>query len=118
MEASLTKNNSPWGTWEILDDSTNFKVKKIVVKPNQRLSYQKHFKRSEDWFIVQGQAKFTLDDEEQILNKGDQVHIPIESFHRIENISDSEELIYIEIQLGTYFGEDDIVRKQDDYGRN
>jgi mannose-6-phosphate isomerase-like protein (cupin superfamily) len=117
MTISATKHNSPWGTWEVLDDAENFKVKKIVVKPGGRLSYQKHFKREENWLIVQGKAEFTLDDKIQVLKTGDFVHIPLESYHRIKNISDSQDLIYIEIQRGTYFGEDDIVRKSDDYGR-
>ena len=109
---------APWGTWQVLDDSENFKVKKIVMKPGQRLSYQKHFKREENWFVVQGEAQVTLDDREHHLQVGEFIHIPTESKHRIANPSAQQDLIFIEIQRGTYFGEDDIIRFQDDYGRN
>jgi len=109
---------TPWGTWEVLDESdSKFKVKKIVIKPGQRLSYQKHFKREENWFMAQGLAEVTLDDEIHNLKAGQWIHIPFEAKHRIKNPSDTEDLIFIEIQRGTYFGEDDIVRFTDDYGR-
>ncbi|MCE2929705.1 MAG: phosphomannose isomerase type II C-terminal cupin domain [Candidatus Caenarcaniphilales bacterium] len=111
-------NITPWGSWQVLDDSEDFKVKKIKIKSGQRLSYQKHFKREENWFIVNGQALVTLDDEEQELGPGDYIHIPFQAKHRIANISSTEELVFIEIQKGTYFGEDDIVRFADDYGRS
>lgn len=111
-------HQSPWGTWEVLDDEENYKVKKIIMKAGHRLSYQKHLHREENWFIVQGTAKVTLDDVDHTLLKGEFIHIPTSSKHRIENISDNEDLIFIEIQRGTYFGEDDIERFQDDYGRN
>lgn len=109
---------APWGTWEVLDDSPNFKVKKITVKPNQRLSYQKHAKREEHWLVVQGQASVTLDGEEHVLNEGDSIHIPIGAAHRIKCLSEDQDLIFIEVQRGTYFGEDDIIRLSDDYGRS
>ncbi len=109
--------NAPWGSWQVLDDSDNFKVKKIIMQPGQRLSYQKHFKREENWFIVQGKAKVTLDDTDHELSTGEFIHIPFEAKHRMANACNKEILIFIEIQRGTYFGEDDIVRFQDDYGR-
>jgi mannose-6-phosphate isomerase len=112
------KHKSPWGTWEVLEDEDSYKVKKIVMKTSHRLSYQRHLYREENWFIVQGKAKVTLDDKEQILESGDFIHIPKKSKHRIENIAAKEDLIFIEIQRGSYFGEDDIERFQDDYGRN
>ncbi len=108
---------APWGTWEVLDDSSNFKVKKVLIKPGQRLSYQKHFQREENWFIVQGQAEVTLNDTIHILKTGEFIYIPQEAKHRIANITNDQDLIFIEIQRGTYFGEDDIVRFFDDYGR-
>lgn len=108
---------APWGTWQVLDDSENFKVKKITMKPGQRLSYQKHFKREENWFVVQGVAEVTLDDVKHQLQVGEFIHIPTESKHRIANPLTNQDLIFIEIQRGTYFGEEDIVRFQDDYGR-
>ena len=108
----------PWGNFEILDDSDTFKVKKVLIKPGQRLSYQKHFKREEFWFIVEGEALVTLDDQEYSLVVGDKIHIPIEAKHRIQNKSLENNLVFIEVQLGTYFGEDDIERFSDDYGRS
>ncbi len=112
-------HETPWGKWEVLDDSNDsFKVKKITIVPGQRLSYQKHYKRTERWFIVQGEAEVTLDDEIHKLKEGEDIYIPLEAKHRIKNILEKQELIFIEIQRGTYFGEDDIERFQDDYGRS
>jgi len=106
----------PWGKWEVLYDDPQYKVKRIEVLPGNRLSYQKHFKRMEHWMIVQGKAKVTLSGKEVILNEGDHIDIPFEAAHRIENVG-SENMVFIEVQRGTYFGEDDIVRLRDDYGR-
>jgi mannose-6-phosphate isomerase len=111
-------HQSPWGTWEVLDQSPEFKVKKITVKPGQRLSYQKHAKREENWFIVQGSAQLTLNGEESFLEESDFIHIPLGALHRVKNTSDNKDLIFVEIQRGSYFGEDDIVRIADDYGRS
>ncbi len=107
----------PWGSFENLLDEDYCKVKRIIVKPGQRLSYQYHFKRSETWVIVKGWATITLDDVEQVFKAGDIVDIPLKMKHRVQN-NQKEDLIFIETQTGTYFGEDDIVRLQDDYGRN
>lgn len=106
----------PWGTFENLLDTDNCKVKKIVVKPGSRLSYQYHHRRSEVWTIVSGTAKVTLDGVNSWRTKGSVIQIPAEIKHRIENDTD-EDLIFIEVQWGEYFGEDDIVRLQDDYNR-
>jgi mannose-6-phosphate isomerase len=106
----------PWGKFEILSEDNNCKVKKITVKPGESLSYQYHNKRSEVWTIIEGIAIFTLDDVSKTIEKGSVVQIPILSKHKIKNIGESD-LIFIEVQLGEYFGEDDIVRLQDDYGR-
>jgi mannose-6-phosphate isomerase len=106
----------PWGTFTILDESLSFKVKRIEVFPGKRLSYQKHFRRSEHWITVAGRARVILDDREILLGPGDTVDIPTGASHRVENPGD-EMLVFIEIQRGDYFGEDDIVRIQDDYGR-
>ncbi len=106
----------PWGCYRVLDEAANFKVKHIEVKPGQRLSYQKHVLRSEHWMIVQGVAIVVLDGREIILKAGDAIDIPMGAAHRIAN-SGKEELIFIEVQRGSYFGEDDIVRLQDGYGR-
>ena len=107
----------PWGSFENLLDEEYCKVKRIIVKPNQRLSYQYHHQRTEHWVIVQGDAIVTLDDKEHIFTEGMVVEIPVTTKHRVENKFDKN-LIFIETQTGTYFGEDDIVRLEDDYGRN
>jgi mannose-6-phosphate isomerase-like protein (cupin superfamily) len=106
----------PWGRWEVLLDEPTYKVKRITVLPDKRLSYQKHFKREEHWTIVQGQALVTLDGQELPCGPGETVNIPPQAAHRIANPG-REELVFIEVQRGTYFGEDDIIRLQDDYGR-
>ena len=106
----------PWGSFENLLDEEYCKVKRIIVKPGQRLSFQYHNKRSEAWVIVQGRATVTLDDELYIFGTGKIVDIPVGTKHRVKNDYE-EDLIFIETQTGTYFGEDDIVRIEDDYGR-
>jgi mannose-6-phosphate isomerase len=106
----------PWGTYEVLDEGELFKVKRIEVLPGKRLSYQKHAKRAEHWFVVSGTAKVTLDDREIRVPAGAAIDIPIGSAHRVENDT-METLTFIEVQRGTYLGEDDIVRLHDDFGR-
>ena len=106
----------PWGTFTVLDEAPTYKVKRLEVFPGKRLSYQKHAQRSEHWMAVSGRARVTLDGRELLLSEGDTVDIPAGVAHRIENVGEST-LIFIEIQRGTYFGEDDIVRLQDDFGR-
>ena len=109
--------DTPWGRWEVLLEEPYCKVKRIFVNQDQRLSYQKHFKREELWTIVQGIATVTLDGITQDYGVGQVLHIPKESFHRVAN-KNYETLVFIEIQRGSYFGEDDIIRVEDDYGRN
>ena len=106
----------PWGSFEHLLDADYCKVKRIIVKPHQRLSYQYHHKRSECWVIVQGIATVTQDDKEIEYKEGEIVDIPVGMKHRVHNEHDTD-LIFIETQTGTYFGEDDIVRLEDDYER-
>jgi mannose-6-phosphate isomerase len=115
-EADRFHDRRPWGEYWVLEDADTYKVKRIVVLPAQRLSYQKHARRSEHWFVVEGKAKVTLDGRDIILAAGQPVDIPAGTAHRIENTGD-DPLIFIEVQHGTYFGEDDIIRLQDDYGR-
>ena len=112
----------PWGSFEILLDEKYCKVKRIIVKPGQRLSYQYHHKRAESWVIVQGVATATIDCKpipykECTFHVGDIIDIPIGVKHRVQN-EGKEDLIFIETQVGTYFGEDDIVRLEDDYDRS
>ena len=110
------KEERPWGTFENLLDQEYCKVKEIVIKKGGRLSYQYHHKRSELWVIVKGEAVATLNDVEKIYKVGDVVKVPVGTKHRVENRKD-EDLKFIEVQVGSYFGEDDIVRLEDDYGR-
>ena len=93
-----------------------YKLKRIEVEPGQRLSYQYHHQRSEAWTIVQGIATITLDGVEYVYKTGETVLIPVGTKHRIENKSDTL-VVFIEVQTGIYFGEDDIVRIEDDYNR-
>ncbi len=106
----------PWGHYEVLQESSSHKVKCIWVKPGSRLSYQKHQKRSEHWFIVSGIADVNLEGVEFKKQPGETVDVEVGQLHRIGN-SSSAELVFIEIQTGTYFGEDDIERVSDDYAR-
>lgn len=112
----LRGEDRPWGRWEILLEEPDYKVKRITVKPGHRLSYQKHARRKEYWTVVKGEAVATLDGGETRLGPGERADIPTGAAHRIANHGE-EDLIFIEVQLGDYFGEDDIVRLEDDYGR-
>ena len=113
---SEDQSQRPWGRYEILQESAAHKVKTIWVNPGKRLSYQRHEKRAEHWFIVQGQAMITLNGDIFEMSAGDSLDIEIGDLHRIENIG-SNDVIFIEVQTGTYFGEDDIERIEDDFGR-
>jgi mannose-6-phosphate isomerase len=107
----------PWGNFTVLDDVLfDHKVKRIVVAPGKRLSYQRHAKRAEHWFFVSGHATVVLDGEERELGAGDSIDIGLGQAHRCENRGTSQ-VVFIEVQHGTYFGEDDIVRIEDDFGR-
>ena len=106
----------PWGTFTVLDEGDDHKVKRIEVLPGKRLSYQKHSKRAEHWVIVKGTARVTLNDEEISVPSGEAIDIPVGAAHRVENPGE-EMLVFIEVQRGSYLGEDDIVRLQDDFGR-
>jgi mannose-6-phosphate isomerase len=106
----------PWGNFSVLYEAETYKVKRIEVLPGKRLSYQKHSQRSEHWMVVAGVAKVTLNGTEITVNPGSAIDIPLGAAHRIENVG-GELLVFIEIQRGTYLGEDDIQRLQDDFGR-
>lgn len=116
MATDNYKEERPWGTFENLLDTDYCKVKQIVIKPGQAPSYQYHFKREEVWVVVRGHGELKLDDEISIVVPGSILHIPVEAKHQIKNTG-KEDLIFIEIQTGEYFGEDDIVRLEDSYGR-
>ena len=106
----------PWGTFTILDESEYHKAKQIVVYPHQKLSLQSHNHRSEHWIIVKGQATITNGDDIMTLNANQSTYIPQGNMHRLENKTDKD-VVMIEVQTGDYFGEDDIERYTDDYGR-
>jgi len=106
----------PWGTYTVLEEGRNFKIKRIEVKPGERLSLQMHNHRSEHWVVVSGTAKVLNGDQEIILKVNESTFIPKECKHRLENIGD-DLLVLIEVQTGHYLGEDDIIRFQDNYGR-
>jgi mannose-6-phosphate isomerase-like protein (cupin superfamily) len=110
------EDHRPWGFYEVLSDKDDHKVKRITVYPGKRLSYQRHFRRAEHWYVVHGEALVTLDGKDYVLKSGNAVDIPVGSWHRIKN-SGQENLVFIEVQTGDYFGEDDIERAEDDYGR-
>jgi mannose-6-phosphate isomerase len=109
-------DHRPWGSYYILDEGEDYKVKRIEVLPKKRLSYQKHARRSEHWFVIGGIAKVTLNGVEKLVKKGESVDIPVGTAHRVENPEEGL-LVFIETQTGDYFGEDDIVRIEDDFGR-
>jgi mannose-6-phosphate isomerase len=107
----------PWGSYTVLeDDAASHKVKRIVVQPGKRLSYQRHSRRAEHWFVVEGWAGVTLDGERHDLGPGEAIDIPRGAAHRVENPGDVP-LVFVEVQHGDYFGEDDIERLEDDFGR-
>jgi glucokinase len=113
---SNERSLAPWGFWRVLEEGPDYKVKRLYVHPGHRLSYQKHEKREETWMIADGEAVVTLEAQEQRLKSGDTIHIPKQSLHRIGNPG-PHPLVFFEVQHGDYFGEDDIVRVEDDYKR-
>lgn len=109
-------DHRPWGYYEVLSDGPDYKVKRITVYPGKRLSLQRHRRRAEHWFILRGEALVTLGKKEVPFKNGESVDIPKGEPHRIENRG-SVHLTFIEVQTGEYFGEDDVERIEDDYGR-
>tara|TARA_B100001175_G_C19296276_1_gene535978 strand:+ start:109 stop:456 length:348 start_codon:yes stop_codon:yes gene_type:complete len=112
----VDKEERPWGRFYVLHNDSNFKIKKIEVEPGHRLSYQYHNFRSEVWVIIKGEATINIDGIESKFSNGKTVNIPRGAKHRVQN-NEKEKLVFIEVQTGTYFGEDDIVRIEDDYKR-
>ena len=107
----------PWGTYEVLLDAEDCKVKRITVKPGQKPSYQYHHKRNEHWLVISGHGEARINDDPVDASPGTHIFVPMLAKHTIENTGAEENLVFIEIQTGEYFGEDDIVRLEDDYGR-
>lgn len=113
---TLEEDHRPWGFYEVLSDQADHKVKRITVYPEKRLSLQRHKRREEHWFIVDGEAVVTLDDREIQLTSGESIDIPLGAVHRVANAG-PDNVVFIEVQRGEYFGEDDIERLEDDFGR-
>lgn len=117
MNAQATEDRfRPWGFYEVLSDTNTHKVKRITVYPERRLSLQRHKRRQEHWYVASGEAVVTLDKKEIPLKAGEAVDIPKYTSHRMRNPGKTD-LVFIEVQTGDYFGEDDIERLEDDFGR-
>ena len=106
----------PWGNYLVLHVEDGVQVKRIELKPGCRLSLQKHIRRAEKWIVTSGQGLATVGDRTIPVTRGSVIEVAVNEIHRIQNTG-QEPLIFIEVQLGDYLGEDDIVRLQDDYGR-
>jgi mannose-1-phosphate guanylyltransferase/mannose-1-phosphate guanylyltransferase/mannose-6-phosphate isomerase len=106
----------PWGSYESIETGSGFQVKRIVVDPGQKISLQKHAKRAEHWVVVRGTARVTCESVVRTLEPNMSAYIPVGAVHRLENVGE-EKLHVIEVQCGSYLGEDDIVRLSDDFGR-
>jgi len=109
-------DHRPWGMFESLITGPRFQVKRIVVKPGAALSLQSHHHRSEHWIVVEGTAKVTIDDKVQLVSENQSVYIPLGAVHRMENPG-KVAMVLIEVQTGSYLGEDDIIRYEDVYAR-
>ena len=106
----------PWGNYTVLYTGETCQVKKLIVNPGKRISLQSHKFRAEHWFIVSGQGTAEVDDREINVASGDSIDVPIGSKHRI-SCAEGTPMIFIEVQTGSSFAEDDIVRYEDDFGR-
>ena len=118
LELTTTHNtvHRPWGTYSVLEDKPGYKIKKIMVRPGKRLSLQKHFHRNEHWIVVSGTATVTVEDKTYIVRENESTYIKAGEIHRLEN-QGKIPIILIEAQVGSYTGEDDIVRIEDDFKR-
>lgn len=116
MTGSTEHDVRPWGAYVVVDTRSTHQTKRIVVHPGARLSYQRHRRRAEHWFVVAGDAEATVDGRTRTVRAGESVDIPLGAAHRVANTG-PDELVLVEVQTGDYFGEDDIERLDDDYGR-
>jgi mannose-6-phosphate isomerase len=112
----IEHDERPWGSYTVLEDAPTHKVKRMEVLPGKRLSYQRHARRAEHWFMLSGAAEVTLDGVVHRLAAGAAIDIPMGAAHRIANPG-ADDLVFVEVQYGDYFGEDDIERLEDDFGR-
>ena len=114
--AEQHRDERPWGAYTVLGAADGYQVKEIVVRAGKRLSYQRHARRAEHWYVVRGEGLVLLDGAEHSIGAGDSVDVPVGGLHRIANPGPGP-LVFIEVQTGDYFGEDDIERFEDIYGR-
>ena len=112
-----TKTDRPWGSYEILCKGPGYQTKRLIVKPNSRLSLQTHKHRDEEWIVARGTARVTVGEYILEIGRGESASVPRTIKHRIENISEIDPLEIIEVQIGDYIDEEDIERIEDDYGR-
>ena len=110
------EDHRPWGYYRVISDEPDHKVKRIIIYPGKRLSLQRHCLRAEHWFILSGEVVVTRGSEEIHLGTGQSIDIPRGALHRAMNPG-TEDVVIIEVQTGEYFGEDDIERVEDDFGR-
>lgn len=113
---NFSKEERPWGYFQVITKGEGFLTKILHVNSNQKLSLQSHKYRSEHWVVISGKAKVTLDDEEYMLSVGESIDIPVQSIHSLENIF-PQDLEVLEVQFGQKLSEDDIIRYKDIYGR-
>jgi mannose-6-phosphate isomerase len=112
----MSIDQRPWGKYQVLLKEPNFQVKRIEVNPQLRFSLQKHNQRAEKWVVTSGVGVVTLGDREIQVSRGSVIEVAIGQVHRMHNTG-MEPLVFIEVQLGTYLGEDDIIRLEDDFSR-
>jgi mannose-1-phosphate guanylyltransferase/mannose-6-phosphate isomerase len=113
---TVERTQRPWGWYETVSEVAGNKIKRIGVLPGQQISLQKHHQRAEHWVVVQGVARVTLDERTFDLPTGGHCDIAVGQVHRLANVT-TDPVEIVEVQFGSYLGEDDIVRLQDDYGR-
>jgi mannose-1-phosphate guanylyltransferase/mannose-6-phosphate isomerase len=113
---NIERTERPWGWYETVSEVAGNKVKRIRVHPGQQLSLQKHHQRAEHWVVVLGTARITLDERQFDLQPGQACDIAVGQVHRLANLT-AEAVEIVEVQFGSYLGEDDIVRLEDNYGR-
>jgi len=115
-QAGAAYQTRPWGGFQTLEEGAGYKVKRLVVEPGRRLSLQRHRFRAEHWVVISGAPRIVVGDRARRLRARETVSIPRGAWHRIENPGEVP-VVIIEVQYGRYLGEDDIIRRQDDYGR-
>jgi mannose-6-phosphate isomerase len=114
---TLESEERPWGSWHVIDVADGYKIKRIHVNPGARLSLQSHEHRSEHWVVIRGEATCEINGTESVVRHDESIDVPLGARHRLGN-QGTDELVIVEVQLGSYTGEDDISRYEDDYGRS